>query len=135
MVMTLPSVIFLLSCHDYYRRYFFRPPEENSLSSGRMTFPRSFGPGYFGPGLLALVSFHAGSSDPGTTRQGSRVFGSGTVAPICGCRKPMPPGDTHDHAAGAVASLNPDRIKVGNVTGEPRSGAACFSARWGRWVL
>ena len=33
--MTLPSFIFLFGCHGNYQRYFFRLPEDNSLSLGR----------------------------------------------------------------------------------------------------
>ncbi len=40
-----------------------------------------------------------------------------------------------NHAAGAVTSLNPEPVKVGDVVGGRRSGAACFRARCGRWVL
>src|SRR5580658_4219594 len=50
--MTLPFLICVLSCHDHYRRYFSRPPEENSLSAGThfLAWPWLFRPGSSGPG-------------------------------------------------------------------------------------
>ena len=42
----------------------------------------------------------------------------------CGCRKSMPPGDTHNHASGAVAPPDGEVVQVGDATGSGRSGAA-----------
>ena len=32
----------------------------------------------------------------------------------CGCRKPMPPGDIHEHPSGAVAPLDAEVVQVGD---------------------
>ena len=63
-VMALPSLMCVLSCHNHCRRYFSRPLEENSLFAGR-AFSPVFWARVFRPGSFAPVSLPAGPSGPG----------------------------------------------------------------------
>jgi len=72
-VMILPSLMCLLSCHDHYRQYFSRPPEENSLSTGRhgifsVLWTWLFRLGSFGPGFLSSRAFRPGHYELGCHR-------------------------------------------------------------------
>ena len=40
-----------------------------------------------------------------------------------------------NQAAGAVTSLSPDPVKVGDIAGQPAQRRGLLQARWGRWGL
>ena len=69
------------------------------------------------PSIVVMANWPRTGSWPST-------YGVTTVppssGPTSGCRKSMPPGDTHEsRRRHAVTSLNPDPVKVGDVAGQP----------------
>jgi hypothetical protein len=106
-VMTLPFLVRRLGCHDLLSVIFLLVFRGEFPVSGE-AFSLSFGPGYFGPVLLARVSFTA------------RALRPGPYAPRRGLRR-----DRHPRPTGR-ARRRPDSYHRGPVSQLPQPAARCL---------